>query len=74
MSSLAPWMKHATLWWYSFVLRVRIGPASSRGRRFNYTLTIAGVEPGVQPLRLVYDRVGPPTFAEVAFEGAVVVE
>jgi hypothetical protein len=42
--------------------------------RFNYTLTIVGLEPGVQPLRLVYDRVGPPTFVEVAFEGAVVVE
>ena len=38
---------------------------------FNYTLTITGLKPGVQPLRLVYDRVGPPTFVEVIFRGAV---
>lgn len=39
--------------------------------RFNYTLTVLGLKAGVQALQLVYDRVGPPTFVEVAFEGAV---
>jgi hypothetical protein len=46
-------------------------PCHQELARFNYTLTITGLKPGVQPLRLVYDRVGPPTFVEVAFEGAV---
>jgi hypothetical protein len=39
--------------------------------RFAYTVTITGLKRGVQPLRIVYDRKGPPTFVEVAFEGAV---
>ena len=46
-------------------------PCPQEGARFNYTLTITGLKPGVQPLRLVYDRVGPPTFVEVVFRGAV---
>ena len=50
------------------------GPCPQEPARFDYTLTIIGLEPGVQPLRLVYDRVGPPTFVEVAFEGAVEVK
>jgi hypothetical protein len=39
--------------------------------RFSYTLTISGLEHGVQPLRVMYDYRGPPTFVQVAFEGAV---
>ena len=39
--------------------------------RFAYTYTISGLARGVQPLRVVYERLGPPTFVEVAFEGAV---
>ena len=39
--------------------------------RFAYTLTISGLERGVQPLRVVYDYRGPPTFVQLAFEGAV---
>lgn len=39
--------------------------------RFAYTLTISGLEHGVQPLRVVYDYRGPPTFVQVAFEGAI---
>ena len=39
--------------------------------RFKYTLTISGLDVGVQPLRLMYDRRGYPTFTEVAFQGAV---
>ena len=38
---------------------------------FSYTLTITGLERGVQPLRLVHDRVGPPSLVEVVFRGAV---
>jgi hypothetical protein len=38
---------------------------------FGYTLTITGLEPGDQPLHLVYDRVGPPSLVEVVFRGAV---
>src|SRR5918999_6326219 len=30
--------------------------------RFVYTYTISGLARGVQPLRVVYERLGPPTF------------
>ena len=49
-------------------------PCPQELARFSYTLTIVDLKPGVQPLRLVYDRMGPPTFVEVVFEGAVVIE
>jgi hypothetical protein len=46
-------------------------PCIQEGARFAYTLTISGLERGVQPLRVLYDYRGPPTFVQVAFEGAV---
>jgi len=46
-------------------------PCPQELARFDYRLIITGLKAGVQPLRLVYDRVGPPTFVEVAFDGAV---
>jgi hypothetical protein len=59
----------------TLVVRLRAtrqsGPCPQEPSRFDYTLTITGLRPGVQPLRLVHDRVGPPTFVEVVFRGAV---
>lgn len=49
-------------------------PCQQVGARFAYTLRISGVERGVQPLRLVYDYNGPPTFVLTAFEGAVEIQ
>jgi hypothetical protein len=46
-------------------------PCPQELARFDYTLIITGLKSGIQPLRLVYDRVGPPTFVEIAFDGAV---
>jgi hypothetical protein len=49
----------------------REGHCQQELARFAYRLTISGLKGGVQPLRVVYDHTGPPTFVEVAFEGAV---
>jgi hypothetical protein len=46
-------------------------PCTLDPARYSYTLTIDGLEPGTQALRVVYDRRGPPTYTEVAFDGAV---
>ena len=42
--------------------------------RYSYTLTISGLRAGPQPLRLLYDYKGNPTFVAVAFEGAVEIQ
>jgi hypothetical protein len=42
--------------------------------RYSYTLTIDGLDPGIQALRLVYDYRGPPTYTKVAFDGAVEIQ
>ena len=59
----------------TLVVRLRATPqgshCSSEPALFGYTLTITGLEEGVQPLRLVYDKVGPPSLVEVVFRGAV---
>lgn len=42
--------------------------------RYGYTLIIAGLQAGPQPLRFLYDYKGPPTYVELAFEGAVEIQ
>ena len=62
----------------TLVVRLRAtrqpGTCPQEQARFNYRLLVTGLSPGVQPLRLMYDRVGPPTASQVAFEGAVEVQ